>query len=292
MEGVASRECARAAGCDAGPFGQRRKHHRRGVVCWTAVSVVLICCVAAAGAQVFRSDLGYSLRLPPDWERIPDEVVQEVTLQIVDPSSPDRPYYDAAFQKAESDRWFAYPYVLVQRIEIERQPTTAEMQGFVAEISGRSASDVEDVFRSDVRGVVSEAMLGRVVLDADGGIAVWSGDAALETGERLRMTSVARFGQRHVILVHSYHIADRFEEETEAFDAIAASFAFDEGLEFRQLAVEAPLSEPPEAATDAGRSIWGRVLGAALAAAVIGVLAGLIPALRRSRRRSADDSGD
>jgi len=264
----------------------------RAAVLLLAVAAAVLCFVLPVLAEAFRGGLGYTLLIPSGWEQIPDEVVEEVTRQVVDPSSPDRPFYDAAFQKAESDRWFAYPYVLVQRIEIERQPTTEEMQGFAAEISGRSASDVEDVFRSDVRGVVSEAMLGRVVLDADRGIAVWSGDAALETGERLRMTSVARFGQRHVILVHSYHIADRFEEETEAFDAIAASFAFDEGLEFRQLAVEAPLSEPPEAATDAGRSIWGRVLGAALAAAVIGVLAGLIPALRRSRRRSADDSGD
>jgi len=260
-----------------------------GLVSLTAVAVAVLCCVSPALAEEPNGDLGYTLLIPPDWERTPDEVVEGLTLQIVAPSSPDRPFYDAAFQKGGSERWFACRYVLLRRIEIERQPTIAEMLGFVAETSGLSASDVEDVFRSDIRELVSDVEIGGAVLDAERGVAVFTGEGTAEAGEAIRMRSVAYFGQRYIVLIHSYHFAARFEEAADAFDEIAASFAFDEGLGFRSVSAAVPSASgvDPSPAPVSSRSYWRTVFTGFLICVVLTTAIRAITRLR-PRRRTRD----
>jgi len=83
----------------------------------------------------------YSLQLPGTWAQIPDlEVKQAYSLFLPDELKAISAW-DAAFQAKDGDRWFTYPYLIVQvlpysKVGLDRQPTTAEFLELGQQLTG------------------------------------------------------------------------------------------------------------------------------------------------------------
>jgi hypothetical protein len=84
------------------------------------LSAILSLCIAAAcpaeeANRPFPTKDGFTLHLPIDWKPIPGDVLNAYTREIarLAPQA-EKQIYDYGFQRADTHKWFAYPYILVQ----------------------------------------------------------------------------------------------------------------------------------------------------------------------------------
>lgn len=118
---------------------------------------------AGAGLSLLLTDSGfadelrfsstkyqYSISLPPGWLQIPNAELIRLKERL--PPQAQHLIYDAAFQRGHKEKWFEWPYVIVQvipseRTKIRRLPTEAEFQQAVSAMSGgRMMSKAKEAF--------------------------------------------------------------------------------------------------------------------------------------------------
>jgi hypothetical protein len=72
-------------------------------------------CLGADLPQSIATRDGFTIHLPNDWESIPKEVIDRYSQEIakIAPKA-EKQLYDYGFQRADTSKWFTYPYILVQ----------------------------------------------------------------------------------------------------------------------------------------------------------------------------------
>jgi hypothetical protein len=72
-------------------------------------------CFGADLTQSFAAKEGFTIHLPKDWEPIPKEVIDKYSQAIAKMApKAETQLYNYGFQRADSPKWFTYPYILVQ----------------------------------------------------------------------------------------------------------------------------------------------------------------------------------
>ncbi len=220
-------------------------------------------------SQQFNKD-GFSIRLPPDWREVPNDVLSAVfsTMQANIPED-KREVYDCGFQRRESKRWLEYPYVLIKversgRIHPDELTEYPEFKRRTEEGLGEAEELLE--------GMISKGQVDTVFYDSDKEI-IWqtmtmevAGIGVVKVVVGKKLTNVGG------IDVVCYVEEKNFDKWGHLFGNIIRSVKLDEQLEYQSV-VDPPQSGPV--------SIFVKVM--------VGVLLGVIGAsigismLRRKR---------
>ncbi len=112
---------------------------KKMIFMWMAAMVI------SASAETFDTEDYFSITLPSEWVRMPDDALVSFT-ETVGESSPDTSegiVYDYGFQKATDGQWLSYPCILVEVRNIGRF-STGDLERFAEQSAGDDTQLNED----------------------------------------------------------------------------------------------------------------------------------------------------
>jgi hypothetical protein len=106
---------------------------------------------------------GFTIHLPQDWKPIPKEVLDRYS-QAISRMAPqaEQQVYDYGFQRADSPKWFTYPYILVQ---VKRSGRIPEEQLKSLKRIEKALDDSFSKTTDSLSALASNASLGEPVYD-------------------------------------------------------------------------------------------------------------------------------
>lgn len=239
--------------------------------------LVALACAADGVAATFATNDGFSVVLPADWVEIPPDALREIEATIGALSQgAQSQHYDYGYQLASAQRWFEYPYILVQVRRNGRVPE-GELTKFESIQSG-IGEGLKQAGES-MSGVLSDLKQGEVLYD-DGDHVLWSTVAMNVQGvgqvQSLTAVKLTEFG---LIQMMGYATEATFAQYAPVFREAVGALVIDEANQYRpRLSDHAP-------------TIGGINLGQTAIAALVGGVAGGVIALvswwRKKRAGSA-----
>jgi len=85
----------------------------------TFLGLFVICLFAATAhgqkesTQEFKTDYGFTIRLPDDWREVPADIVKKLDQKMTELAHVPQ-NWEYAYQLKSASHWLAYPYILVQ----------------------------------------------------------------------------------------------------------------------------------------------------------------------------------
>jgi len=237
--------------------------------------VVLGICIGSPcfGAELPREERtahGITFHLPAGWKPIPREVLDsycEAMAKMAPKAA--KQSYDYGFQPADSAKWFAYPYLLVQVNRSGRIPESQfESMKRVEQAMSRGMEKTRDAMSSFASG----ARLGETAYDPAAHI-LWT-RIALDvkgTGTVRGVVGVV-LTETGFVQVSGYAKDAEYSRYSPLFEAIIRNIALGEDMKYRPRAGESPAPAP---VMDWGTVLVNGLIGAA-AAGVIALIVLLV----------------
>lgn len=228
-------------------------------------------CSQAASHQGKR--YGYHVTIPADWTAIPSNVIEEMARAVRNPNSKNVVIMDAAFQPVSQERWFKYPYVIVQVIPyanygVTRQVNEGEFEGLIKAMTGMNLDKAMDsALSSDARSIMSDPSIDRPQLDKKRRRFLVSTNMTVAGSGKVRGLIAGYFGRESLVQVCFYATEKDWNRHISTGRSIVDSFRFDPAKDY---------SVAVAAANPTKRSIWSGVGEKALTGALMAVVVGLI----------------
>lgn len=186
-------------------------------------------------ADQFHSDShGYRIELPHDWVEIPQDVLQKALALLQKPNASVPILYDAGFQLDSTDRWFEYPYVLIQPIPyatfgLHRQLNEDEFPKFVRRmLTGTGPVKLVDGNLSSFgRQLLTDIDVGQPQLDVANRRYLWSMNENVQGIGPIRSLGVGYFGRDSIVQVMFYSGRADWDRYADVRATIIDSFRFD-----------------------------------------------------------------
>lgn len=166
----------------------------------------------------FVTEDDFTIHLPWDWEQIPKEVIDKFIQDFTKmaPSAP-KMHYDYVFQKS-SNRWFQYPYVLVQ----------VNNNGKIPESQLKSYDKFEDEMNKNAKklethtySALSDIEVGKTYYDPSCHI-LWSQmESNVEGAGKVRALIAMILTERGTIQIFGYSLAKDYDRYAPLFEKIA-----------------------------------------------------------------------
>lgn len=232
-------------------------------ICRSAVTLLLVAIVLAGPRTVCRAlDLpqeisdanGYTIRIPGDWKVIPQTVLDHYSDQLakIAPTA-ERQIYVHGFQLAASERWFTYPYIMVQTWEGRTSEAALEKMTDLKAVLDNGADKVE----KSTSGILSGIAVGQPTYDSGAHI-VWT-RFSMNVAEKESVTSLMAFllTEKGTVAIYGYAKADEYDQYAPLFEAVARGATIAPELQYK-----------PRPATPAEDKV-ARVVGAAIGVLVV-----------------------
>ncbi len=181
--------------------------------------------------QEFKTQDGFTMYLPDDWEEIPNEVlkrhsekVSELMPQI------GKQVYNYGFQSAPEDNWMTHPYILVQVKRTGRIPEE-ELEKYkqVHEVLSEHIGEVEDIVSS----ILSNTQFGEPLYDAENRILWMNISFDLQQIGRVNAQIAVKLTGFGVIQVTGYATEDTFSTYQPLFQKIARQINLDNSIKYK-----------------------------------------------------------
>lgn len=166
-----------------------------------AVAAVFAALVAEQtfASEVVDRDVGFTLRLPGGWRRIPDQAFAQMQAAARKPGT-EGPVYVAAFEPASNKLHFQHPYVLLQVHSYGQNLSVAtisrsEVAELVRSLTGTRREDLTESLSDHAAGLLTDAVIEKpTVLTVHPGFVMDLKTNVAGTGS-IRGRSVALFGR-------------------------------------------------------------------------------------------------
>jgi hypothetical protein len=244
------------------------------------LAALLSLCIATAcfgivAQQPFQTKDGFTLYLPDDWKPIPGDVLNEYSRAIAKLAPQvEKQTYDYGFQLSASQKWFIYPYILVQ----------VKRSGRIPEDELRSLARIGEAMdssftkaRESLSSFATNGTIGETVLDSSTHtlwtrISIDVKGAGTVNGLVGTVLTEAGF-----IQISCYAKEKEFPGYLPAFETIVRATVLSDGLKYRPGAADSEL-----ATGGIGRRV---IVGIAVACIAAG---GLIWFAVRNRRKKKE----
>ncbi|WP_156180919.1 hypothetical protein [Desulfovibrio sp. TomC] len=133
-----------------------------GYASFMAIAAILISCFSPinGACETFKNKY-FSITLPPGWISVPADVIKSTEDEIIARTNkPSIPRNNYAFQQKDTNRWFSYPYILIN-ISNPGRIQEAKLQ----KISEQSFKNHYDKEEKEMNGLVSDFREGRKYYD-------------------------------------------------------------------------------------------------------------------------------
>ena len=185
----------------------------------------------AAGMVRHNSGYGFSFDIPEDWVQIPQAEVEATAAKLSMTGASSNLMVLSAFQP-EGEKWFAYPYVMVQLVRYPeaRPPTEAEMRSMVKAFSQVNVSKTlkGPGVTPQMRNIARTATISAGDFDPFSKKYTIPVEIRAPGIGKVRGKIVGHFGKRHLIQMCCYDREDTFVGSEVQFATILDSFRWDE----------------------------------------------------------------
>lgn len=199
------------------------------IVTGLSLIVLSLCTSFGLAEEVIDRRTGYSLQLPPGWERIPDDVIQQTFSAITKPGSAS-PNYVGAFQPAEHATYFQYPYVLIQIHSYENGASLSsisrqEIQDLVVALTGLKPHQLKQDLSENASELLQGAEIGSAtVLNSPPGFVMPIKLNVAGIGP-VQGRSYCLFGRTNAALLHFYTKETDWAQHAPLYDSFVRGFA-------------------------------------------------------------------
>ena len=243
-----------------------------------------------AAEEFYSISYGYYLDLPAGWVEIPKDVLQEWRASVLKQNAKTNIIYDAAFQLASSDRWFEYPYVLVQPLPyatfgVHRQINEDEFSRYAQMMTGLDVDELlDEKLSSDARQLLGNLEFERPQLDVAHRRYLWPIRMDVQGVGPIRGLVVGYFGRDSVVQVAFYSRRSDWDRHADVRRTIVESFRFEPDKAY---SVEVAAANPTPS------SIWQRVLEKGLVGGITGgIIAAIIAGIAAMKRKKPAPTQD
>ncbi len=187
-------------------------------------------CFGADLPQSFAAKEGFTIHLPKDWEPIPKEVIDKYSQAIAKMApKAEKQHYDYGFQRADSPKWFTYPYILVQ---VNRSGRIPEEQLKSLKRIEKAMGDSFAKTTDSISSISSNASLGEPMYDPVSHI-LWT-RIAIDVKEAGTVRGIigAILTEEGFVQIACYAKSEDFEKYLPVFETIIKQTDFSADLRF------------------------------------------------------------
>jgi hypothetical protein len=221
-----------------------------------ALAVVVLATGEVAALQHRDAERGFSFEVPQGWKAIPQDSIDRMTAELAKRTGASV-HYVGGYQLESRDD-LAYPYVLVQSIEVGG----ASVEDVARELGSAKLQGEIQKTKEKMSDLVQGAATGVPRVDEKHHAVVITLDMTVAGGVRVKGVSFVFPGAKRAIQVHCYAESSEAAQYAPAFESIVGSFRFDPGNEYSP------------------HSIFSGVTRAALIGAIVGAVAFLAKKIR------------
>jgi hypothetical protein len=200
----------------------------RGVLtgCLAGLAVIAAAAAAWAGTHIDEGR-GFSFEVPADWEPMPADQLDAINARVESAYRGSR--LVAGYVRAIKDRANA-PYFVVQVTETDLAGLDYDEVAEKLDIDAtRESADRAQVTSANT---IARMRMRRAALDRDNNRFVFQGPAGAPPMANLVRSSVGFLANDGVVTLHCYAKAKDAESVRPVFDAVIASFQFEDGFEY------------------------------------------------------------
>jgi hypothetical protein len=250
------------------------------------LSFGLLAAGAAHAGEVTDAAIGYTLRVPDDWMRLPDDVLGEMRAAIGKPGAAG-PNFVAAYEPAVHSQPFTYPYILIQE---HAYPNTsiktvsrAEIENIVTEIAGAPPEKLTEALSDDAAQLLTKASIGTPTVVTSPPGFLMATRLTVEGVGPVRGQSVCVLGRTNAVFLHFYAREAEWASHAQRVESLVGNF---------RRTPDQTVTLGQKTMTTSGETVgdgmdWSLVWTKAIAGAVIGGVIGLGGWLNQRRKKAA-----
>lgn len=216
----------------------------------------------AEGYQYHSEQGNYTITIPEGWEVIPQQVVEEYRLQVIEQAENQEAlkdiYFDAAFQKCNSTgTYFKHPYVLMRVMDIG-QPS----ESYLISLTGKSAKELNKIEQEAFPNITSSDLeeVQHYYSPDNHSVLIAQVTDFPPIGEVVLLAGGSA-GRKGIVFTHFYCLKNNFDSEQADFHEIFNSFKYDAGFEYADIQnIPLPHKQDRVARTIAGTIPWVLVI--------------------------------
>jgi len=223
----------------------------------------------------FQTSDGFTFSLIGNWIEIPRDILDAYAQAISEQTNMQKQHWNYAYQLASSEKWFQYPYILVQVIEKGRIPES-ELKNY-KKVESEMNRGIQET-REKATGLFTDFNIGETYFDSDSHILFTAMKMNVQgIGDVIGLTAV-KLTEKGYIQISGYSLASAADHYLPIYKDMA-----------KQVKLEAHLVYTPRL-TDSIPIIsginWGRVGEKALIGTIIGGILGAIGLLFKKLKKS------
>ncbi len=207
----------------------------------------------------------FSISLPDEWVEIPRDVIDtyEEEISNLAPNAPIQ-HYDYGFQLGSTDKWFEYPYILIQVNKMGRIPESQ-----IEKLEKYSLQESFDEKNNNLSSIMSDIKVGKMYYDNEAKI-IWLRieSNVVDVGHISGLAGMIP-SEKGFFQVSGYSLKDDYSTYEPIFRAITVSVVPSIELVYNPRWTN---SLPPVVSS----IDWNKVLGEGIVGAITGVFLALI----------------
>ena len=207
------------------------------LVCFLVL--VVLASTGRLEARTYHSfNHAYSLSLPEDWDRIPDEIltVKAPTLPLI---RTGRGMFEIAFQPLRNQKWMEYPYIVVEAVPYHNLGFEQQVDDrqIVQIVKANTGMDPAKLAAPDMQimdgGAEYDVPERSITLSQQARRFTWSNATDVEGVGPVRTQQWGFFGRNCLIQVTLYERGKGSDRLRDMACAVADSFKFELGREYK-----------------------------------------------------------
>jgi hypothetical protein len=196
-------------------------------------SLILIAAVTIdlpANAEVYRDPMRhFSFNLPPGWQAMPVETLNEFNRSISQRLSQSRPLYSQGFMPKAAE-FTGCPYVLIHCVSAELNGLSYEQ---IERDFEREANTAVETVEGALSDIGSDLLMGKAVIDRSRNQVVFTTQMDLVDVGTVRGVTIGFLSSQGIVFLNCYDLSSDFERRAPLFKLMAESFTLDPGYEFK-----------------------------------------------------------
>ena len=182
--------------------------------------------VAAAPLEYTGPVLHYHFTLPEGWVQIPADVVKQTMQNVTKDMRERRPEYTAGFQAA-AEKFFTYPYMLVQEFPAENMA----LSDIATQMDNLQKKSLQTLTTDEA---LKNIGMGQSTIDTRRNMVLVNMRLDVKDVGPLKALTVSCPGRKGVAQLHFYARENDYATYAPVFEQILDSFAFEKGYEYRK----------------------------------------------------------
>lgn len=196
-------------------------------------------CLAIEHVRFHSTANGYSIEMPKDWTKLPDNILQGTFKQLIAKAiEPPIFIWEVAFQPETKGLQLQCPYAIVQVSQysdcgLNRQMYQNEISEYVKTMTGYEIEDtIERGFSAENQELLSSVEYGKVLLDSKNRCYLFNVEMNATGGSKVKGQMKGYFGKYAIIQVMFYDWESNWSNSSLERNTFFNSFEFDPSMAY------------------------------------------------------------